>query len=291
MTNQFLRDFRLTVGRNPITEQTSLLIAARPEGDTLQVRPTLRVQFEAEATGERFTNSCSLSIYNLGRNHRAFVERPRVLCILEAGYVGHLKRIFTGDLRRTLSVKDNVDWISKIEIADGGKQYSESRVQRSFPAGTFIAQIAIDIAETMGIGIGNLREVLAAGGFRNAGGRVPTGFVASGKSADQLERVLAPLGLKWSLQNGVLEVTNGLQSLRPEKAILFSKETGMIGSPTVGEDGILRAKKLLDGDVRPNRLVEVRSLTINAFYRVARVVYKGDTWGQDWFVQVEGIPV
>ena len=89
------------------------------------------------------------------------------------------------------------------------------------------------------------------------------------------------------MQDGALQVLVSGQALE-RTAVLLSSETGLIGSPEVSSKGILRARSLLNPEIFPGRKIKVETKEIKEpQFRIARVIFSGETFGQDWYVDIE----
>ena len=105
-----------------------------------------------------------------------------------------------------------------------------------------------------------------------------------------MHRELAALaksaGLELSIQNGAIQLLERGLPLRDASVVLTS-DTGLVGSPTVGDKGIVKFRALLNPDIVPGRQIELQSRALDGRFRAERVDYKGDTTAQDWYVDVE----
>ena len=100
------------------------------------------------------------------------------------------------------------------------------------------------------------------------------------------------MGLQLSIQDEqilLLEPGEFLQGrtvvLRPPQ--LNTPGTGLIGSPEPGEDGFINARALIQPGLVPGRRVDLQAENIRGLFRIERVVYIGDTWGPDWYADIE----
>lgn len=253
-------------------------------------RPTLRFTFRVERSIQKAPNTAEISIWNLTKQTRALLQERDLLTILEAGYVGSRSTIFTGDLEYGTTTRDGTDWITSFQSADGGRQVAESRVNVSFKGGADIGTVLTRLASELGVGLGNAVEKARGGAIRGSVTEFINGVVMSGKTYDQLEKVAKQMGFGVSIQDGQLQLLGPTETLK-EQAILLTKRTGLVGSPEAGERGRIKARSLLQPDLVPGRLVRVESEEVTGFYRVDKAVFVGDTWGQDWYTDVEGKPL
>ena len=282
MSRLINRDIVVTIGE--------VRIASRPEGDDDIVKPTLRVGFKVEKTTNRDTNSSVVDIWNLARKTRSLLQEENIGMIVEAGYVGSTRQIFSGDVANTETKRDSVNWITTVHSGDGLVAYRSARLSESFGPGTGLDDVLKKLTTQLGVGLGNALEKIGEGNFRGGLTEFTNGLSVAGRVSDQLDRFLTTAGFEWSIQDGQLQL------LRPgeatdDEAVKLSKGSGLIGSPEVGEKGVVKARSLLQGDIVPGRPINIEAEEVNGFFRVDKVVHTGDTWGSDWFSDVEATPL
>lgn len=281
MTAQIRREARVTVG-----------------GEA--VRQGLDVAFRVERTRTREPNKCELRIWNLNADHRGQLQRlgKTDQVVIEAGYAGSIGEIFRGTVREASSAKERVDWVSVIEASDGGEAVRSSRINQSFPPGTTVGRVIEAVATKLGVGVGNATRALLQGsqlrlGTKGLGREFTEGTIVSGSVADELTRLLASTGFEWSVQGEQLQVVEiGAALRKPPVRLaapgLISHGTGLVGSPEVGSNGVVRARALLNAELVPGRLVEIESRQVlQSTFGILRSDFLADTSGQDWYVDIE----
>jgi len=252
---------------------------------------TLGGQFQVSKTLEPEANTANLAIYNLNKDHRRqlnMLASTGVFVEIEAGYIGNTGRIYRGWLRDVYSQKDGPTWVTAISSGDSEDRLAKARTNRAYAAGTQVDDILKDVLDDMGVGLGNALSAIRTGNLREAGREFINACVVSGSSKKQLERLLKSIGKEWSIQDGELQVIDRGTCL-PGPTIRIDSTTGMVGSPTVGNDGILRFRSLLNHEIVPGRALQVKSSEVSeAYYRAERCEYTCDTaGGKDWYVDVE----
>lgn len=259
----------------------------------------LSVSFQIEKSTKREPNKCSLKIRNLNATHRRQLDalsasrrrdRSRIRVEIEAGYPDAMALLFSGDLRTAKTTREDLStFVTEIEGEDGGRAIMTARVNQSFPPGTSIETVVRACARAMGVGAGNANELASAAAFDNGGRSFANGTVLSGSAATELEHVLRSVGLRYSVQNGVLQLQRRGQPLQGS-AVLLSRRTGLVGTPEPNADGTLTATSLLIPDLTPGRVVVfdgVESVDVGGSWRIERVKYTGDSSGQDWYAALE----
>jgi hypothetical protein len=98
------------------------------------------------------------------------------------------------------------------------------------------------------------------------------------------------MGYSWSIQDKEIQILGPLDTVGG-KVITLEVGTGLIGSPQVGEKGIVKVRSLLQTDLLPGRGVKILSRLIDGFFRIEKSTFEGDTWGQAWYVDLECKPI
>lgn len=248
----------------------------------------LRLAFRVEKGGDASPNKADLTIYNLSADSRAFVKKGMIVR-LEAGYASNCKLVFTGSIELADHDHEGVDWVTKIHSADGVRAYRGIVLSESFGPKTTEESVIRAIAEKMKVTIGELKLNPRPKGLK---GKQPKalfnkGVAISGAASAALTRLCSSRGLRWSIQDGVLQVLPYREQLS-QLAVLLTPETGLIGSPTATETGV-KMVSLMQGGVNPGRAIQLQSAILKGVYLAENVKHEGDTHGNDWYTVVDAI--
>ena len=273
-------------------------IASR-DSETGERKPILRVQFQIERTLQPEPNTADISIFNLAPESRAAIQDKGISTEVQAGYFGIISLIFKGDLDYGSTVRTGPDWVTTFQATEGGKQYRRARVNLSFDAGTRIGDVIKTAAGQLGLGLGNVAAQIAKGIPRGTALQYVKGLVLSGQASREFTKIVKRAGFEWCIQDGQIQFTRPGQVLDPNEAIVLNQATGMIGSPEQGEKGLIRVRSLLQPDLQPGKRVQIQAgprdasgvSEIDGFFRVEKTVFSGDTWGGDWYSDIEARPV
>jgi hypothetical protein len=228
-----------------------------------------------------------LTIYNLNEDHRGLIQGTEELVVqLSAGYQDKAGVIYLGDVREVESKYTTPDWITTLGSGDGEKATQFSRVNRSFAAGTKLETVLNAVGQSMGLGEGNLKQVAPQGQLVEAGGEFINGVTVSGQSAREMDRLVRSAGLEWSIQDQTLQLLKAGTTLQ-DTAIVLTPDTGLIGTPTIGNDGVIEITALMNSDIIPGRQLFVESTVIEANVRAEKCEYAGTTFGTEWYVKIE----
>ena len=260
----------------------------------------LRVQFKIEKNDQATPSHASITVWNLARKTRDTLSRMDVPVILMAGYGKDIEQIFYGDIAPLgiSVVRNGPDWLTTFKAGDGLKCYQTDRIQMAFPAnmsvkdaiGQILQQVrSADVSKT----IASLKKQAVVGNFQ----QLLNSSVASGRAMDEANRLANSIGMKAIIIDGEVKLVkqyetsaNGEESA--EIIPYLTPQTGLIGSPeAMGAKKFIKFKCLLRPWIRPTKRVKVAwsihpdGMLIHA----ARVTHTGDTRGQEWYTEVEGV--
>jgi hypothetical protein len=255
---------------------------------------SLDVAFRVEKTLKPLPNTCELTIWNLNPDHRAQLEelRPKdkqattgIPCRIDAGYKDAVSQIWLGDLRTVQTVRDGPDWVTELTSGDGEKAWKNARLHISYGPKTSIDTALRAMARALGVAPGNLSSVTSK--LKIAGSAVfPTGFVISGSVARAITDLGRSADLDVSIQDGALQFLDRGKALAGE-ALRIAPETGMLGSPTVDNEGLLSVTVSMIPDVRCGGLIVMDAERVKGNYKIVKAIWTGDTSAEVWEVEIE----
>lgn len=282
MTQLFDRRCVLQVGYAPTSGKYTLDVpnALRIEG--------LRVVFSVKRDDQPQPNTAEITIYNLSADSRRLLEGKGQRVVLHAGYRDEVAYIFSGDARRVHSEKQGTDWVTKVEAGDGERAFMFARVKESYSPGTKRSDVVKRTMQALAPDVGS--SLVKADEIP---GEFSKGYAQHARASDELTSLLKPLGWRWSLQDGRLELLRPGESLT-EEAPVITPDSGLVGSPTwesplhLKRPARLRVRSLLIGRLRPGQRFRVESRDFKGELRARAVHHVGDTDGGEWFTDVEG---
>ena len=267
----------------------------------------LRTQFTIEKTIRSTPNRISISIWNLSKATRDRMRNEGDNIILEVGYLGLPSRpgftevLAVGDLTFVDSNKQGPDWVTKLDCGDGAKANKFAQVNESFPPGTTKVDVmkkVIDKVKELVAGTENsniLFDIIESIRTATSNAEVPgtdddgiiqQGLSLIGNAADALDGLTDKMGLEWSVQDGNVQITE-VAADNGQPFILISPSTGLIGSPSRGENGSIKFRGLLLPKIRAGRRIRMQSNEINGDFKALTVAFDGDTHSQNWNTEVE----
>lgn len=249
----------------------------------------LRVVFRVKKTLEKDPNTASVKISNLAEGSRAKLNKKGMHLVLQAGYEGNVGTIFSGDTRTVDHTRESADWQTHIQCGDGESAYQFARIEESFAANTSTGDIIKKVATALGIGFGNLNDVLskplAVSTFKH-------GFTAFGPASQVLDKLILAAGYRWSIQQGALQITKAGEPVQTN-AFLLSADSGLLGSPDhtapdkKGKPAILKVKALLNPNFIPGYIVRIESRAVKGEFLMQSVEHSGDSHGAEWVSNLE----
>ena len=280
MTALFKRDIKVTAG--PLTIE--------PRTAAGENQPILAMRFDITKTNNREANKCELKIWNLKKESRAKLQEKGLEVVIEAGYIDEINQIFKGDLENATTGRDAVNWLTTVELGDGSRQMKSSRINESLRGPQSIGRMLKKVADTLGLNPGNLQEKVDSNGARSVLKQLLNTVVLSGKSIDVLDEIASSMGLNISVQDKALQFLAKGEALAGP-AVPISAATGLLGSPEVGENGVVSAVSLLNGRFKPGSKVSIDSRVVAGDFIAQKVQHVGHTWGEEWTTGLELNPL
>lgn len=252
----------------------------------------LHIKFSCEKADTETSNSAKISVWNLNNEHLAQLDEKDCAVSLKAGYGNNLNLIFAGNVTKAVTTQEGADRRTEIEVVDSRVEIRDTYTSISLNGPVMTRQIYELVASQMGCAI----AFSPSCEFKT----VANGFVHVGRARDLLKRVTRMDGLKWSLQNGVIQVWKGSE---PVSNLVYdiTPESGMIGSPkritssatsedtdnaeyTASQTADIgwEVTYLLNGAIGVNDYVHLRSREVEGYFRVQKVLIEGDNVEDVW---------
>lgn len=278
----------------------------------------LRFSFSIQKGSTKTPNQCSVKVWNAAPETRALIEVIGNVLILKAGHAEDVgaTTIFSGNVTRSLTVREGPDWITELEIQDGFLEFRDAKVSLTFGKGATITQVVSAISKKFNLPVRPLPADVAKKQY-------PAGFAFVGRVRDAMDKACENGDLEWSIQNREIQVIKK-GGVFKQKAYLLTPDTGMVGSPmqetktmtekaaakegiTANQPGVrkttrrdndfevqevlqvfgYKVKTLLQPLIEPGGYVQVKSKGINGeFFRVEELTHTGDTHGNEWHTEL-----
>lgn len=288
----------------PLFDKKIRITLAKPvKGSFTKIEPNaivvtgLRMAFKIEKKLQKNPNTAEVILYNLNPASRALCEKKPLHIRLDAGYSTSIHRLWTGDMTFSQSRLDGIDWVTRIEVANGERAFNHARATRSFKAaqggkGSNCMDVVNEVSKSMEMPVtltDDVRAELSKAELKQA-------LSLRGPARKSLDKLLKTRNLEWSIQDGQIQILRP-QQLRADQAFLISQATGMIGTPDYtapkkpGEKPSLKVKSLLHPSLTPGQKIKVESEAITGVFRLEAVTHTGDTHTDEFFSEMECKPV
>ena len=258
----------------------------------------LHIAFNVQKNAEKASNEAKIQVWNLTQEHRAMLKEKNCVVELRAGYGDLIRPIFVGIVSNVTEQIDGSDRYIEVECAEGTAD-TDAVATVSLTGEVMCRQVADIFVKEMGIPSVIYTEaaekVLEETKYDN-------GFAFIGKAKDGFSNVCNKCGLKWSLQNGVLQVYNFGETVT-QQGYLLSSETGLINIPNkikIKEKGSESNDKskgtemngyeieyFINGAIGVNDLIYVKSKELDGSFRVHSIEISGDNYDGDWICTAE----
>lgn len=279
---QFLRKVRLKAGGSGGS------ISINPGGISLH---EIKIKFSVSKGVSSTQNSAEITIWNLAEKSRNALGKELDDITLEAGYLppeggGNVGIIFKGQIRDVEHKRDGADILTTISCGDGDKAIRNAVLGKTYPKGTPVKDVVEDLykeLEAEGVTRGEWKFPDDLPDFKRP-------YTVCGTCKRELDTLSRGRDFYWSLQNETMEIIPGNGYIGG--IVLLSPETGLIGTPTITDNGV-KFKALLNPEIRPNRRVRIESQTLemnaeNGEYRVSECTFAGDNREGDFTVSGTG---
>lgn len=266
----------------------------------------LRCVFKVKRSLRSEPNTCDLQIYNLSEDQRRSLENlpdrregttlkqmaalptSNPMAMVEAGYKSTgTSLIYLGEVRTAHSVSEGSDVVTHLSSGDGEKDMQTSRIHVPIGPKTSIDVALTALVRELGCGEGNLQQMIPKLRLSGAAEMYVAGSVLSGSAADELDAFCKAANIEWSIQNGRLQLLDRSKGLEGDVLVL-SADTGLIGSPSVDNKGIVSFTTLIIPNLVPGKRVVFEAKSLKGVYRVDDCTYSGDTYGKEWYIECKG---
>jgi hypothetical protein len=256
------------------------------------------ITFNIKKDNNKEPNESEIVIYNASDNLVNYISnniKNNLAITLDAGYIGEVKRLFSGTVAKISDKKQGEDRMTTLMCKDGAVNVKESITSRSYPKGTPIKNIFKDLSSDLGTTVGRIaidaqQSVLPG----------PIAFV--GSTAKNIHRIASSINHNFSIQDGALYITPADKRLK-NFVTAITPETGLIGSPETLSMHETKNKKnknpgdgikfscQLDGAITPETTIYVKSKNYDNYFKVTKVTHSGSYEDGEWKTDVECVYV
>ena len=258
---------------------------------------TFKITFEVQRVAEATTpDKATIKIYNPLMND-VIESIQDAYVVIETGYETQTGIIYRGDVSAAMLYREENDVILEISAGDG-EEANKKEEQKAYAKGTPQAKIILDIAQ-------NLKLEFAAGLEKKINSiftdkKKAKTIIKGVRSVQKLAELLKEKDYIPCITNNVLDIAETLKPTQ-DPAIVLTSETGLLDNPVrkktkrkIGKKqevlvDAISFKALLIPGLFPKRQIKIDSEFFTGFYVIESINYSGDTRGDDWQCNGEGI--
>ena len=281
MEGNFYRSYLLSVGKNG----GSGFQVGNVSGPTADA---LHVSFSVEKSDSETANTAKVRVWNLSERNLRILDTKDAILELKAGYGNNMALILVGNVTYVSTSADGADRVTEIEVADGRAALRDTNVSVSRNGTVNTRDLYEYLAAQMGMAVVFAKDLSFV--------TLPNGYSFVGKGRTALQRVAEANGHKWTVQNGVIQITLPGRAVNT-RGYLLNSDSGLIGVPKrilISQSGKdtesltgWEVEYLLNGAIGVNDVVQLESGAANGYYRVHKVTMDGDNMVGDWICNAQ----
>lgn len=242
----------------------------------------LRVEFKIRRSLKIQGNRCDIKVYNLNRDSRASINEKDFVTF-SAGYLYDMPTIFNGQIEHVIHSFHETEIITHIHAVDGLETVVKPGETMSLKATSVIAAIREIIGSRTTTDPGNFETY-----FSGKTDKKFTKMTATKSPWEMIQSLSDIMGAMVTIQNNQFQFHDKGKAIFKIVAVL-SPQTGLVGQLDVGRKGITKARALIQSDLTPGHMVQIRSKSFDepTNFRIDSVQYVGDTHGKDWTAHLD----
>lgn len=267
-------------------------------GQTSTENPhALHISFSVEKSTSETANTAKVQIWNLSPANLNILDTKDCAIELQAGYANHIALILAGNVVTSSTEMDGADRMTEIEVVDGRVALRDTYISISRSGKVNSKEVFDQIAGEMGVSV-----VYSKGcKFKT----LPHGFSYVGAAKTALKKLCKTCGLKWSIQNSVLQIRKPNEAITT-RAYLLSPDTGLLEVPkriTISSENDdssngksnsqigYEVKYFLNGAIGVNDYIRLESDKVRGYFRVYKLTIDGDNLEGDWICTAQLLEV
>lgn len=259
----------------------------------------LDIDFTIKKTikNDKKLNSMQIKIINLDTEYRDILSsKKNLVLIFKAGYKDDVTTIFEGKITKSSSKHTGIEYETNIEAVEGFLAARDSKVSKSFPAGTnalkivnFLCSEFLKSENEISMGSIYNSDILSSKIYRN-------GYSCCGLVRSELANILASVNMCFSIENNLLFVSANEKATQMQ-GILLDYSSGLItAEKTKNDPVVLKEEKkpvdgvnfeaFLTGGIKILSMIKIdNEKDIKAAFKVVEVEHKGIYLSGDWITK------
>jgi hypothetical protein len=286
----------------------------------------LHIVFNIHQNDFESPNHAEIKVHNLNRDTMSQIQAwgENAIVHLEAGYVQNntLETIFHGTISQMRVGRENeTDTFVEMLCMDGDILYNDNAgwLSTTVAAGSTQKQTIDQITQSLNAGkqqaVMNISQQPAPSEGKYWSAASLRGKVLWGMPRNMIRNVAQQIGYRWSIQNGQVQFV-AEQGYLPGDAIVLNPSTGLVGTPTQTDNGIV-LRSLLNPKIKISSLIQLNESLINqeivnsmttydrwaglvnaaplaadpSVYCVLVAEHHGDNRGREWYTDMTAMAV
>lgn len=250
---------------------------------------SLHISFSFDKADTESNNSGKVTLWNLSPSTLAILDKKDCVVELKAGYQDGISLIFVGNVTDVVTQQDGSDTMTEFQVVDGRLAVRDTYISLSFNKLVKGITIVDSISKKMGLTVrysAKAKDTLLSKTLKKG-----FSFVGSGKNG--LKKICTLCKLKWSIQNGILQISSPGEAIS-NRVYVLSAESGLLGIPkrvTISESNSEGKESnktgyeityFMNGNIGIADFVKLESKKVNGVYFVQKINYTGDNMEGEW---------
>lgn len=241
----------------------------------------LEIDFDISFNDKEEPDVSEVTIYNLSEDSINEIKKQGY-CIVNAGYreMGNKACVVSGDIEDVTTDWEGLDKVTKIKVSDGGKEWRQAKLNKTYAEGTKASLIMQDLCGVLGYEVVEIKPKEDI--------TYKLGKTIKGYCSDSLKRLVKDTKSKMYINKKRITIRD--EKKGNDIGFLLNSETGLVGNPTLNKDDSgdktdlrnseKKKKKnkeekktwkvicLLNAKIETDSIIKIESKTCNGQFRV-----------------------
>lgn len=241
----------------------------------------LEIDFDISFNDKEEPDVSEVTIYNLSEDSINEIKKQGY-CIVNAGYreMGNKACVVSADIEDVTTDWEGLDKVTKIKVSDGGKEWRQAKLNKTYAEGTKASLIMQDLCGVLGYEVVEIKPKEDI--------TYKLGKTIKGYCSDSLKRLVKDTKSKMYINKKRITIRD--EKKGNDIGFLLNSETGLVGNPTLNKDDSgdktdlrnseKKKKKnkeekktwkvicLLNAKIETDSIIKIESKTCNGQFRV-----------------------
>lgn len=241
----------------------------------------LEIDFDIPFNDKEEPDVSEVTIYNLSEDSINEIKKQGY-CIVNAGYreMGNKACVVSGDIEDVTTDWEGLDKVTKIKVSDGGKEWRQAKLNKTYAEGTKASLIMQDLCGVLGYEVVEIKPKEDI--------TYKLGKTIKGYCSDSLKRLVKDTKSKMYINKKRITIRD--EKKGNDIGFLLNTETGLVGNPSLNKDDsedktdLRESEKekkknkeekktwkvtcLLNAKIETDSIIKIESKTCNGQFRV-----------------------